>query len=312
MPDFTRIFAQSGLKSTIGDTEYDGGWDDIVGSNPPSYKDFNSIMNEQDSKLADLNGRLVGLSGKNKIRNGNFAINQQGVTGTVTLGAGEYGHDCWRGGSSGCSYTYATSNNVTTITIISGTLEQVIDGLDIFSGDYILSWSGTAQAQINSGGFGDSGVTETLIGGANATVEFNAGTVSLTQIEKSSHFTEFEHRPDELDLCRKRLFVPASLASTFIIGARKVDATSGGSVTNATFSTSLKIPKMRVLPTITGVLASNVTLHSESGATVTTCTSVPIVYEEDQLILSLSFSSADVTGVTQIRFSSIPVFDAEF
>jgi hypothetical protein len=54
MPDFNRIFAESGLKSTIGDTEYDGGWDHIVGSNPPSFKDFNSIMNEQDSKLTDL------------------------------------------------------------------------------------------------------------------------------------------------------------------------------------------------------------------------------------------------------------------
>lgn len=54
MPDFTRIFAESGLKNTIGDVEYDGGWDDIVGSNPPSFKDFNSIMNEQDSKLADI------------------------------------------------------------------------------------------------------------------------------------------------------------------------------------------------------------------------------------------------------------------
>lgn len=57
-PDFTRIFAEGGLKDTITDADYDGGWDDIVGGLPPTKEEFNSIMNEQDNKLRWLVANL--------------------------------------------------------------------------------------------------------------------------------------------------------------------------------------------------------------------------------------------------------------
>ena len=49
---------------------------------------------------------------KNKIINGNFDINQRAVSGTVSLAAGEYGHDRFKGGAGGATYTFATSANV--------------------------------------------------------------------------------------------------------------------------------------------------------------------------------------------------------
>jgi len=56
-PDFTRKFAESGDKTVISSPDYDGGWDDIVGDQPPTKADFNSISNEQDNKLAYLDLR---------------------------------------------------------------------------------------------------------------------------------------------------------------------------------------------------------------------------------------------------------------
>lgn len=158
------------------------------------------------SALQSINGGpLAGL--KNRIINGNFTVNQRGVSGTVTLAAGAYGHDRWKAGASGCTYTFSTTNNVTTLTITAGSLQQVIEGLNINTGVHVLSWSGTAQGRINAGTFGTSGaVTASLTGGTNATVEFNTGTLTAAQLEPGIVSTSFENsRPIglELSLCQR-------------------------------------------------------------------------------------------------------------
>ena len=142
---------------------------------------------------------------KNRLINGNFGINQRGVSGTVTLAAGAYGHDRFKAGSSGCTYTFATSNNVTTLTISSGSLQQVVEGLNLETGTYALSWTGTAQGKIGAGSYSASGVIGSITGGTNTTVEFNTGTLSLVQLEKGSTATSFDYRPygTELDLCQR-------------------------------------------------------------------------------------------------------------
>jgi hypothetical protein len=122
---------------------------------------------------------------KNKIINSNFSVNQRAVSGTVTLSAGVYGHDRWKAGAGGCTYTFATTANVTTITITAGTLQQVVEGSQLFSGTHCLSWVGTATGRIDSGSYGASGVTGTATGGANMTVEFGTGTVSKVQLEQA-------------------------------------------------------------------------------------------------------------------------------
>lgn len=142
---------------------------------------------------------------RNKLINPNFSINQRGVVTGVTLAAGEYGHDRWKAGAGGCTYLFSTTNNVTTITITAGTLQQVIEGANLQSGTHVLSWAGTAQARIDSGAYGASGLTATLTGGANATVEFGTGSVALAQLEPGSTVSQFEHRFDavEMALCRR-------------------------------------------------------------------------------------------------------------
>ena len=153
--------------------------------------------------VQQINGGPIGV--KNAIINGNFGINQRGVSGTVTLSAGEYGHDRWKAGASGCTYTFATSENVTTLTISAGSLIQVVEDINLLTDTYTLSWTGTAQGKIGAGSFGGSGITGSVTGGSHLNIEFNTGTVSKVQLERGSVATPFEFRSigQELALCQR-------------------------------------------------------------------------------------------------------------
>ena len=156
------------------------------------------------SAIASINGgQLAGL--RNRIINGNFGINQRGVSGSVVLAAGAYGHDRFKAGASGCSYTFATAANVTTLTISAGSLQQVIEGVNLESGTYALSWAGTAQGKIGAGAYAASGITGSITGGTNTTIEFGTGTLSKAQLELGAKATAFEQRPYglELSLCQR-------------------------------------------------------------------------------------------------------------
>ncbi len=51
--NFNRVFAESGGKTAISDSQYDGGMD-FIGDVPPEFEDHNAIFNEQDRKLLEL------------------------------------------------------------------------------------------------------------------------------------------------------------------------------------------------------------------------------------------------------------------
>jgi len=162
--------------------------------------------------VGSLNGGpLAGF--RNRIINGGFAVNQRAVSGTVVLGAGVlgvgvYGHDRFKGGASGCTYTFSTSNNVTTLTISAGSLQQVIEGANLDTGTYCLSWTGTSTGKIGAGAYSASGVTGSITGGTNTTIEFSTGTLARPQLTPGTVATPFEFRPYsvELALCQRYYF----------------------------------------------------------------------------------------------------------
>ena len=190
----------------------------------------------------------VALSFRNKIINGNFAINQRVVSGTVTLAAGAYGHDRWKAGTSGCTYTFATVANVVTITILAGSLVQVIEGINLQSGTHTLSWKGTAQGKIGAGSYGASGVTGTATGGTNLAIEFDTGTLSNVQVEEGSVATTFEQRPITVEemLCKRYYETPGAgwtNCEVLVLPRPVVSGATHG------YRTNFKVPK-RAVPTV--------------------------------------------------------------
>lgn len=244
-----------------------------------SLRDYLAGLLGTDStdKLAALTAlgittELGAFSHRNKIINNNFAVNQRAVSGTVVLAAGVYGHDRWKAGAGGCTYTFATSANVTTLTISAGTLMQVIEGANLLSGTHVLTWTGTATARVATGSYGATGLTGTATGGTNQTIEFATGTVSKVQYEPGSVATPFEHRPIgiELALCQRyyyRVF-PGSVATHLAFGAT-YNATVGRYL--ITFPVT-----MRIAPTAleqSGTANHYAIFQAGIGATV--CSSVP-------------------------------------
>jgi len=177
----------------------------FTGSNA-GISNLNSLVftgsNAGISNLTSINGGQI-AGNRNKIINGDFSVNQLAVSGTVTLAAGAYGHDGFKGGAAGATYTFATVNNLTTVTISAGSLIQVIRGTYFQSGTYTLSWSGTAQGKIGAGALSASGVTGAAVGGTNLNVEFGTGTLSLVQFELGTVATSFEFRLNELQICQR-------------------------------------------------------------------------------------------------------------
>jgi hypothetical protein len=250
-----------GALTTIGVTLDSGALD--AGLSAVSYgllTNTNQSLPAAYNTLSSINGgQLAGF--RNALINANFSINRRVVSGTVTLGAGVYGHDRWKAGAGGCTYTFATVNNVTTLTISAGTLQQVIEGNNLQSGNYKLSWVGTATARVDTGGYGASGVVGTAVGGTNQTVEFATGTVSKVMYEFGSVATVFEQRPIGLELALCQRYLP-------VISAVNGNVFAVGQVLSATTaSVMMPLPiTARVPPTGITSSGSSVVTNSTGGA----------------------------------------------
>jgi hypothetical protein len=145
-------------------------------------------------------------AGRNRLHNGGFRINQRTYVSGTALAAAAYGFDRWKAGAGGCTLTFTATPPTTTITITAGTLQQIVETLDVEGGAYTLSWTGTAQGRVNAGTYGASPVTVTGLAANTAiTVEFNAGTLGQVQLESGSVATVFERvgHGDDLRHCQR-------------------------------------------------------------------------------------------------------------
>lgn len=186
------------------------------------------------------------VAGRNRIINGTFAVNQRAFAGGA-LSAGGYGHDRWKGGSGGATYT--VSGETATITV--GTLVQVIEGRNVPEGGaYTLSWTGTAQARVDGGSYAASPITVTgKTADTNTTIEFNTGTVTRVQYEAGSTATTYDRRLYAVELvsCMRYFMTSVSVGNTLF---------SGNCASGSIYNTTLRFPVlMRATPTMTGASA---------------------------------------------------------
>lgn len=238
--------------------------------------------------LGSINGgQLAGF--RNRIINGNLSINQRAVSGTVTLAAGVYGHDRWKAGAGGCTYTFAASLNGIMFTITAGTLQQVIEGANLEGGTFKLSWVGTVTGRIDAGAYGASGVVGTAVAGTNQTVEFGTGTLARVQYELGSVATSFEQRGIgvELLLCQRYF---SSLSNINVTGY--AGASSAISLQLTLPIVMRVVPTMTILGTVSYINASALTSDYLGTDTVRLRTTVTAVGEARALATSgLTFNS---------------------
>ena len=186
---------------------------------------------------------------RNRLVNGGFAINQRNAAGSsLAYAADAYILDRWKAGANGVTLSFAASaNGDVTVTIAAGSLVQVIEGgLSLpEGGPYTLSWRGTAAGRVYRPGassppaYAGSGTSGMLTAGANAVVEFTAGTVSLAQLEPGGTATVFERRDDEMRRCQ-RYYQTGNL---ILFRANASGLFGGGIVV-------LRIARMRAVPTL--------------------------------------------------------------
>lgn len=161
---------------------------------------------------------------KNKIINGNFAINQR-MASTKAQSLGVYGYDRWKG-------YYGDS------------LAQVVEALP--AGTYTLSWEGGGTGALD-GQSGTSPITKTVTAGNTSVIV--PATAEKVQLEEGEYATPFEHRfiGLELMLCQRycQVYGDGENYRHFALGMFS-------SATVCRAHLPLSIP-MRTIPTLTTV-----------------------------------------------------------
>ena len=122
-------------------------WSELVATGPKG--------NKGDRGDDGLDGSSTGTL-RNRLTNPSFLINTREYVSGAAGSAGAYAHDRWKAGASGCTYTFTPAKPDTTITILAGSLKQIIPPESVEGGDYVLSWTGTATARVNSGSYAAS------------------------------------------------------------------------------------------------------------------------------------------------------------
>lgn len=219
----------------------------------------------------------LGGIGRNRLHNGGFGINQRAQVSGAALTVGVYGHDRWKAGAGGCTYTFTQTQPATVITITAGTLQQVVEALTVEGGSYTLSWVGTATARINSGSYLASPITVTGLSSNTAiTVEFNTGTVDRAQLEPGTAATVFARRSYRFELAECQRFYRQGQGALL----------TGYGVSGTTVGYIAPIPvSMRAAP------SPNITSTTGSSniGTITVSTGIDYIYYSTTLVATGQF-----------------------
>lgn len=183
-------------------------------------------------------GALAGF--RNRLMNGNFALNQRVYVTTTATAVGTYMHDRWKSNTAASAYSFTQGSPDTSITVTAGTIVQIIEGANIEGGTYVLSWAGSATlrwAQGASpaaalaalgGAFAASPIAITGVTAGNyIAVESSTGTLGLVQFELGTVATTFERVDFGTELGRCLRYYEKSFSSN------TAPAQNVGSVTNA-------------------------------------------------------------------------------
>lgn len=154
--------------------------------------DFKGLSADAASKWLPVSPSAPGA---NKAVNPEFVVNQDEVVSPYTAASAVYGHDGWRAGAGGVTYSFATASGLTTATITAGTLLHSVEAAQVDSATVTISWTGTAQARVGGGAYAASPVTVTgLALNTQYNVEFSAGTLTKLKIENGAQATSYVKR----------------------------------------------------------------------------------------------------------------------
>jgi|GEM_PF-2936144 len=186
-----------------------------------------------------------GGSGINLLINPCFRVNQRAyVSGTNVGAANTYTLDRWRVLTSGQNISWTDSGGRRTVTAPAGGVEQIIEGTNLVTGDYVVSWSGTATCKVGGVAYA-KGAVIAVTGGANLKVEFDGGTVAEPKFELGVSPTPFQKNPlgQEMLACQRYYYriTPGAAARAFAVGYA-----SSATVAAITFNLPVE---MRVAPT---------------------------------------------------------------
>jgi hypothetical protein len=230
---------------------------------------------------AFVQGAIGAISYRNKILNGAFRTNRRGYVSGTALAAGVpatgvgYGHDGWRAGAGGGTYTFAQLKSATQITITAGTMITAMEDADIDQTSMILSWTGTATARIGvngaapSGGYVASPILIACTAGQQVSAEFGVGTLGTVQAENGAVRTPMEWVSQQQQDTRCQRYLPSVVSAN---GSNSpVCYAYANSATQATALWNFPV-KARVAPTgLLGRASSDFTVNYSVG--IAACTS---------------------------------------
>lgn len=149
------------------------------------------------------------ISFRNKLINASGNVNQRGYPSGVIAPSGSfYFTDRWRLVVANTAATWTTlANGCKEWTAPATGVEQIVEGNNVESGIYVLSWVGTAQGYLNNSPVPNGG-TILVPYGQPVGIKFASGTFSQPQFERGERPTPFEFRPlsYEMDLAQRYFY----------------------------------------------------------------------------------------------------------